>query len=538
MSALPSTSPSASGAGDVAAPSEKQQHSSSDIAAATDTLPALAASSPLDAPAPVQRPTGTLMRIYSKPITQIVLLGLVCFLTAGFFNALSGIGGGGQVSADAANTANLALYSVFAVVSFFSGSILNRLGSRLTLFLGALGYCLYIISFLVYNIYANKGFVIAAGAILGVCASLLWVAQGSLMLSIPTESQKGQFIAVFWCIFNLGACLGSAIELGLTYHSTQNTVSNGVYASFVVLTGLGACCAMLLRDPAKMIRDDGTRVTVPRQTSWRTEFRGLFQLLVSDRWIVCLFPLFAASNFFYCYQFNDFNSPLFTLRTRALNSFLYWASQMGSSVAMGRLLDSRRMCRRSRAWVGWSVVFVLVWTVWGGSYAKQLQYTRADTQQPWWDARRIDFTQSRSYAGLCILYILMGVLDACFQTYAYYVIGTVSNDPAKLGFLAGFYKSFQSAGAAVAFAMDSKYEPFMTNLATGWALCAAGMVCALPVIALRVTNTTVEASPVGGVEGARNSESDVESARASTGGGGVVVATKEEDVSTPGSEKA
>lgn len=31
-----------------------------------------------------------------------------------------------------------------------------------------------------------KGFVIAAGAILGICAGLLWTAQGSLMLAYPT----------------------------------------------------------------------------------------------------------------------------------------------------------------------------------------------------------------------------------------------------------------------------------------------------------------------------------------------------------------
>ena len=65
-----------------------------------------------------------------------------------------------------------------------------------------------------------KGFVIAAGAILGVCAGLLWTAQGSLMLAYPTESEKGRFVGIFWSIFNLGAVVGAAVSLGQNFHST------------------------------------------------------------------------------------------------------------------------------------------------------------------------------------------------------------------------------------------------------------------------------------------------------------------------------
>jgi hypothetical protein len=70
------------------------------------------------------------------------------------------------------------------------------------------------------NIHPNAGgFVIAAGALLGICAGLLWTAQGSLMLAYPTESQKGKFIGVFWAIFNLGAVVGASVSLGQNFHS-------------------------------------------------------------------------------------------------------------------------------------------------------------------------------------------------------------------------------------------------------------------------------------------------------------------------------
>ena len=129
---------------------------------------------------------------------------------------------------------------------FFTRSINNVLGSRLTLLLGSFGYALYIGSYLyasrllsylvsslmsvsAMNIHPNAGgFVIAAGAILGICAGLLWTAQGSLMLAYPTENQKGRFISIFWSIFNLGAVVGASVAVGTNFNSTVCTTYAGV----------------------------------------------------------------------------------------------------------------------------------------------------------------------------------------------------------------------------------------------------------------------------------------------------------------------
>ena len=42
------------------------------------------------------------------------------------------------------------------------------------------------------------------------------------MLSYPTESQKGQFISIFWSIFNLGGVVGAAVSLGINFDSTAS----------------------------------------------------------------------------------------------------------------------------------------------------------------------------------------------------------------------------------------------------------------------------------------------------------------------------
>ena len=75
------------------------------------------------------------------------------------------------------------------------------------------------------NIHPNaQGFVFAAGAILGICAGLLWSAQGSIMLAYPTEQDKGKYIAIFWAIFNLGGVVGASVALGLNFHSEVSSL--------------------------------------------------------------------------------------------------------------------------------------------------------------------------------------------------------------------------------------------------------------------------------------------------------------------------
>ena len=107
---------------------------------------------------------------------------------------------------------NTALYSTFAVFGFFGGTFVNRMGVKITLALGGVGYAIYAISLLVSVHHDVAGFNIFAGALLGVCAALLWTAQGTIMISYPHEDQKGKYFAWFWAIFNMGAVLGSLVS--------------------------------------------------------------------------------------------------------------------------------------------------------------------------------------------------------------------------------------------------------------------------------------------------------------------------------------
>ncbi|KAF7784813.1 hypothetical protein Agabi119p4_978 [Agaricus bisporus var. burnettii] len=433
-----------------------------------------------------ERPKG-LRGLYSHPLTQVTILGLVCFMCPGLFNALTGLGGGGQVDPITNDHANVALNATFSVAAFFAGSVNNMLGARLTLFIGSCGYALYIGSYLALNIHPNAGgFVVGAGAILGICAGLLWTAQGSLMLAYPTEIQKGRFISIFWAIFNLGGVVGASVSLGTNYNSKANAVGNGTYIGFLVLTLCGTILPLVMVDPKNVIRSDGTKVTVSKQPSWRTELMRLPRAFRKDPMIILLFPMFLASNWFYTWQFTDYNGAIFNIRARALNNVVYWLAQIVGSILVGLVLDSKRLRRRIRAFTGWGILFALIWVVHIWGYFYQRQYTRESLSQT---DIRIDILDA-PYGGRIMLYIMCGILDATWQVTTYWIMGAMSNDASTLAYLTGFYKSIQSAGAAGAWAADSRKEPYMNLFVSTWVLLLAGLFFALPMIYWRVTDQT------------------------------------------------
>ncbi|KAI9786118.1 MAG: hypothetical protein M1839_007528 [Geoglossum umbratile] len=423
---------------------------------------------------------------YASPMAQLLVVSFVCFLCPGMFNALSGLGGGGMVNPDVNNSANVALYSTFASVAFFAGTIANRLGIKLTLSLGGLGYCIYAASLLCYDHTSNAGFVIFSGALLGVCAALLWTAQGAIMMSYPPEGNKGRYISIFWMIFNLGAVLGSLIPLGQNLNNSGNKVGDGTYVAFIILMFLGAVLALFLVDSKNVIRHDGSKVIVMKHPTWTTEIRGLYEVLCNDTYIIALFPMFFVSNWFYSYQFNDVNLARFNIRTRALNNVLYWLSQILGAWVFGYALDLKIMSRSSRAKVVMVVLFAITMGIWGGGYAFQKPYTRASVHPD--SYVKLDWT-SKGYGGPLVLYMLYGFFDAAWQTTVYWLMGALTNNGRKTAFFAGFYKAIQSSGSAIMYRLDTLKLPYLNLFASCWVLLAGSLVIAAPVILWKIKDS-------------------------------------------------
>lgn len=77
-------------------------------------------------------------------------------------------------------------------------------------------------------------------------------------------------------------------------------------------------------------------------------------------------------------------------------------------------------------------------------------------------------------------------------------MGAMTNDPRKLAYYAGFYKSIQAVGATTITALDADKYPFVSEFASSWALLAGALLCALPVFIWRIKDTEVEESDIDG----------------------------------------
>jgi hypothetical protein len=174
----------------------------------------------------------------------------------------------------------------------------------------------------------------------------------------------------------------------------------------------------------------------------------------------------------------------FTGPNLVISSLIPRLFQIFGALAFGTFLDWSRFNRRTRAISGWFVLFILVNTIWGGGLAFERK-TGRDIPSP-----RQDIFDP-GYVGHLFLYMFYGFLDAMWQTYTYWLMGALSNDPRKLAYFAGFYKSIQSAGAAVAWRIDALKAPYQAMFGSSWGLCAAGLIFALPVVWAKVNNSNI-----------------------------------------------
>ena len=209
------------------------------------------------------------------------------------------------------------------------------------------------------------------------------------------------------------------------------TVSNGTYIGFIVLMFIGAFVALLLCNANDIIRPDFTKVVLMKNPSWQTEGMGLIETIRYEPYVILLFPMFWCSNWFYTYQQNAVNASRFDVRTRALNSLLYYGAQIAGALSLGYLLDLENYRRSVRAKACLGMLIIMTLAIWGGGYAYMKSYTRFDVDrninkdtglpdnpnslpaQDW---------DSHGFAGPMFLYFFYGFYDSLWQASVYWYV--------------------------------------------------------------------------------------------------------------------
>ncbi|KAJ3080773.1 DUF895 domain membrane protein [Rhizoclosmatium hyalinum] len=343
---------------------------------------------------------------------------------------------------------NAAFYFCFAIMSLLAGGLNNILGPRILTAIGSTGYAICTASRYNINRYytvpdSAETFFIISGAYLGLCAGMLWAAQGQICLTYPTEPQKGTFFAIFWIIYNLGAVLGETIPMAQSWSIGYPDISETIYLIFIVLMVCGSIVAFLIQPPGTIIREDQTQIqTAP--TNVLREFIEVLKLFTNPAMLTILIPCIS-SNWFYMYQFGPFGYN-FSGRSKSLNAIFYWLVQAPSAWVFGKIiLDNSTYSRITRVWTGCYLMIGVTVVFFGGGVA----FEYSSTSFGWIDA--VDnFGQ---FFGPFILFICYGIYDAFFQVYTNYLIGAISNDSETLSRYAGFYKGTQSGARGISWVL-------------------------------------------------------------------------------------
>lgn len=405
--------------------------------------------------------------------TQVIIVGLLAFCCPGMFNALNGLGGAGG-EGNTATIANATLYACFAVFGYFGGAFFNMFGNKVLMTVGGATYCIYSVGIYLTGILpAHKEWIAAlSGCLLGFGAGWFWTAQGAMMMAYATQETKGKYISTFWVIFNFGGLAGGFLTFALNYNNNSNKEDSAnamSYFAFVGVMALGTIGGLfLLADPSTVVREDNEPVVFEKAPSAMDEVKGAISVTFHKPMILLTIPFFA-SNWFYAYQFNGYNRYIFNIRTRGLNSALYWGSQMFGSLVIGKVLDYKKASTKTRGLYGLSLVGLVMNVAFGLGAIIQYLYLggfEKDMFPPIGASyftnkegvlvrKGIDWLETGRFMFPFIVYILYGIGDAMLQTYAYWIMASIAGDDGSLcARYAGYYKGTQSLGAAISWAID------------------------------------------------------------------------------------
>jgi len=341
------------------------------------------------------------------------------------------------------------LYFLFGITGICSPPLVNKLGPRTCLFAGAFTYVIFCVVYTLVGAWKALPYwtVTLALAGIGLGAGPLWNAEAILILSYPTDGEKGTYLGTCWAIFNSGSVF-FGLQAWVTNMHGKNPSGDGSPnpVTFMIMVAISVVAALLtwaLTPLEKVVRSDGTKCEPVVSKPLGEEIKAMAAVVMNKR-VIALVPLFWYSNWFYAYQLSKFSSNIFTTSGSGLASALYWGAQMVGAKCLALITDNTQVNVQRRAYVslGCSVALIAIGWVWG--YFANSTY-KLDGIPTLYDWNQPGFVEAGA------LMTLWGFCDALIQNWVYWVIVQLYQDPADLGRMAGVFKGVQAVGNAMAF---------------------------------------------------------------------------------------
>jgi hypothetical protein len=360
---------------------------------------------------------------------------------------MNGLGVGGSQSPDLVNAANALLYAFMTVTCFAGPWITNAIGFRYTLALGSIGYPLYAAGLYLNNRSGATWLVYFGSVTCGISAGFFWSVEGAVATGYPESHKRGRYIATWFTFRNFGNIIGGAVSLGINHSvNHRGQVGYQTYLAFIAIQCLGLFFGLLLSNPEKVQRDDGTRIEAPRGIHWREELRAMWRLLRSKS-ILLLVPLFWYFGWLQAYP-GTYLATYFTVRSRALGSFMNAVVGTLATWLGGSLVDLPWLkSRKHRAVVTFTLIAMMNSATWIWAVIIQNEYRHTNPVLDWENQR----TFGRGFG----LYLFERISQALVENYIYWCISNLSDSPGDQIRYSSLLRGIETAAVAVGFGVQA-----------------------------------------------------------------------------------
>ncbi|KAK7910591.1 major facilitator superfamily domain-containing protein [Apiospora marii] len=421
-------------------------------------------------------------RFYKHSLTQMMLLSVQAFCGPAMSDAIAGLGGGGLATPQTSNIATAINYAMLALVCLIGGPLVNKLGVKWALVIGAMSFPIRGSSYYCNSAFGNQWYLIFGGFVTGIGTGCWYVAESGAIMSLAPTGARGKYLALWIVSRNLGQLVGGAINLSKNHEKgASGGITPDTYVAFIIIQCLALPFAFLLSPLEKVVRSDGTRILVSEKLKTREEFK-LIRFTMSSR-LILLSALWALWSFFYSGTWSTYLGIYFTTRARSLSSLISPFFCIVGCFGLGFILDLKGVSQRRRAQIGlWTVVIlnagVYVWSI-----IMQVRFNRHDPGHIDWD--------QPLYPTAFLPYFLVQTTGPLSQSYMYWLLSSFATDAQANVRNGAAFRCLEAVGQAISYGMNTQIQ---TSPLIGFIVSFALMgLCLGPMIVL--VNSTPDRIP-------------------------------------------
>ncbi|KAI1660554.1 major facilitator superfamily domain-containing protein [Daldinia decipiens] len=382
---------------------------------------------------------------YRSVFYNATILGLCSFAAPGLWGAMNSLGAGGSQSPYLVNTGNALTFCLMVVSCWLTSSAVKYIGITGALFIGTIGYAPYSAGLYLNNRYGVEWLVIVGAAFCGISAGIFWAAEAAIAISYPEPRNRARMVAYWLTWTRIGQILGGAVNLGLNIDRNQaGKVSYTVYIIFIALQASGTLIALLLNKPSKVQRRDGTPVQLVIYDNPWQEIKTTTSTFLTKKFL--LLVLWIGQGVYSESVFFTYNALWFSVRARALGSFLSGIVAVICGNLLGLWLDQHQISLKTRSRRAFAVIMTLqgAWWLW-----LTINVTEYNRTQPIFDWNDPGF--GRAFG--VFVFLVSG-----FQlnyNFSYFIISQISSSPQETIRLSALLRGTESAWQAVSYGLNA-----------------------------------------------------------------------------------